>query len=127
MKIINTDKIELNTEYEEGFHIRVGVSESTCGAQKITSGRTYLPPSGRNQAHYHENAEAVMYIMRGKIRITSGQGDSEKEYIVGPGEFIYVPPMEVHGIVNCSNDEPAEWIFIYSGASTLEGAGTVFV
>lgn len=127
MKIINAEMVPEDTEYERGFSIRFAVNDKTCGAQKITTGRTFLEPGGRNEAHYHVNSEAVMYIIRGKIRITAGVGEEKTEYIVGPGNFIYVPRMEVHGIVNYSDTESAEWIFMYGGVPNEEVAGTVFV
>lgn len=127
MEIINTETIPTDTEYEKGFGIRIGVNDKTCGAQKITAGRTFLAAGGRNEPHYHTNAEAVMYIIRGKIRVIEGVGEEKTEYVVGPGNFIYVPPMEVHGIVNCSDSESAEWIFMYAGVPNKEAAGTEFV
>jgi uncharacterized RmlC-like cupin family protein len=127
MKIINTETIPTDTEYEKGFDIRIGVNNKTCGAQKITAGRTFLPPGGSNEPHYHANSEAVMYIIRGEIKVTAGRGEGKAEYVVGPGNFIYVPPKEVHGIVNCSDSESAEWIFMYPGVPNKEAAGTGFV
>jgi uncharacterized RmlC-like cupin family protein len=68
-----------------------------------------------------------MYILRGKVKMISGTGDGRNEYIVEPGDFIYIPRMEVHGIVNCSESEPAEWIFMYGGVPNKEAAGIVFI
>ena len=127
MQIINTERIPTDTEYEKGFGIRIGVNDETCGAQKITAGRTFLAAGGSNEPHYHTNAEAVMYMIRGNIRITAGIGEGRTECVVGPGNFIYIPPEEVHGIVNCSDSEPAEWIFLYAGVPNKEAAGTMFV
>jgi uncharacterized RmlC-like cupin family protein len=72
MKIINTETIPTDTEYERGFDIRIGVSDKTCGAQKITAGRTFLPPGGSNKPHYHANSEAVMYIIQFHLRTPQG-------------------------------------------------------
>jgi quercetin dioxygenase-like cupin family protein len=66
-------------------------------------------------------------MIRGNIRITAGIGEGRIEYVVGPGNFIYIPPEEIHGIVNCSDSEPAEWIFLYAGVPNKEAAGTMFV
>jgi len=127
MKIIDTEKVPVDSEYEKGFDIRFGVNDATCDAKKIVTGRTFLPPGGRNEPHYHTNSEAVMYIMEGNIRVTAGTGDRKTEYIVGPGSFIYVPQGEVHGIVNCSDSESAEWIFMYPGVPNKEAAGTIIL
>ncbi|RPI99491.1 MAG: cupin domain-containing protein [Deltaproteobacteria bacterium] len=127
MKIIDTEKIPIDSEYEKGFDIRFGVNDATCGAKKIVTGRTFLAPGGKNDPHYHANSEAVMYIMRGRIRVTAGTGDRKAEYVVGPGSFIYVPPGEVHGIVNDSDSEPADWIFMYPGVPNKEAAGTIIL
>jgi uncharacterized RmlC-like cupin family protein len=127
MEIINTETIPMDTEYERGFGIRIGVNDKTCGAPKITAGRTLLAPGESNDPHYHTNSEAVMYIIRGEIKITAGVGEESTEHIVGPGNFIYIPRMEVHGIINCSDSESAEWIFMYPGVPNKEAAGTTFV
>jgi uncharacterized RmlC-like cupin family protein len=127
MKVISAASIHPDNDFEQGLSIIFGVNDETCGAQKITTGRTSIAPGGRNDPHYHPHSEAVMYIIRGQIKMTSGTGDNKIEYIAKPGDFIYIPRMEVHGIVNCSESESAEWIFMYGGVPNKEAAGIVFV
>jgi quercetin dioxygenase-like cupin family protein len=68
-----------------------------------------------------------MKIIRGKIRVTVGVEEGRGKYLVGPGNFIYIPPREVHGIVNCNDSESAEWIFMCAGVQNKEAPGTEFI
>ena len=43
------------------------------------------------------------------------------------GEFLYLEPGDIHGLVNTSDTEEAEIIFTYSGVASKDIAGTVFV
>src|SRR4030067_3376544 len=110
-KIINTEKINQDTQYEPPLIIAWGVDESTTGTKTITMGRTIIPPGARNQRHYHANCDAAFFVRKGAIK--GFIGDEKKEYIVPENHIVYSPKGGIHGLLNMSDTEYAELIFTY--------------
>ena len=124
-KKVKADELPKDVHYEPPLKIEFGVNNHTVGAQRITSGRTYVPPGARNVPHIHDHAEASIYVMQGGIRELHGpEGGPYVEEDVPAGHFLYVPAGEVHGIDNLSDTEPAWLIFAYGGVPNKEAAGT---
>src|SRR4030067_1832530 len=124
-KIINTEKINQDTQYEPPLIIAWGVDESTTGTQTITMGRTIIPPGGRNQRHYHANSDAAFFVRKGAIKVFIGE--EKKEYIVPENHFVFTPAGGIHGLLNLSNSDTAEVIFTYGNCPGKQAAGTVYM
>ena len=123
-RIIRADELPKDVTYEPPLRIEFGVNNWTCGAEGITSGRTYVPPGGQNNPHSHPNAEASMYIMEGGLRVLHGpEGGPYVEEIAMAGSFIYVEKGGVHGLYNISDTEPCWLVFAYGGVPNKEAAG----
>jgi uncharacterized RmlC-like cupin family protein len=123
-RIIRADDLPKDVTYEPPLGIEFGVNNWTCGAEGVTSGRTYVPPGGKNSPHMHPNAEASMYIMQGALRVLHGpEGGPYREEIAEQGSFVYVEKGGVHGLYNVSDTEPAWIIFAYGGVPNKEAAG----
>lgn len=51
--------------------------------------------------HLHSNAENVYYVFSGVAHIRSG----DRNYVVTPGQVVFIPPMIPHGISNEGEEE----------------------
>lgn len=123
--ILHNKQLHLNLDYEKGLEIRFGIDNTTCGSQDLTMGYTVVPPGARNQAHFHANAEAGMFVISGRLRVYVGKDRTRTD--VESGSFIFVPKGEIHGIENPSPTEAAEIVFVYGNVPNKDAAGTVFV
>lgn len=124
-RIAHHSEFGVDNQYEKGLNIEFGVNDQTCGAKRITTGRTIIPPGNINERHVHLNAEAVMYIIRGNPIIFVGP--EAKPYKAKPGTFVYCPEGVIHGIGNPSKTEEVELVFSYGGVPNKEAAKTVFI
>ena len=124
-KIINTEEVVKDTQYEPPLIIAWGVDESTTGTKTITMGRTIIPPGGRNQRHYHANSDAAFFVRKGAIKVFIGE--EKKEYIVPENHFVFTPAGGIHGLLNLSNSDTAEVIFTYGNCPSKQAAGTVYM
>lgn len=115
--------------YEPPLVIGFGINDKTVSAPKLTMGHTIVPPGARNQAHFHANAAAGLFLKKGQLRLFLGKEgeDGSQEMIMDEGDFLYLDPGEIHGLINTSSDDTAEIIFTYSGVASKDIAGTTFV
>lgn len=123
--IISNEEISPDLDYEKGLDIRIGINDETCGSRELTMGYTIIPPGVRNPAHFHPNAEAGFYIVKGELNVYSGE--KRELFVVKAGSFVHVPKGEIHGIENTSKTEPAALIFAYGNVPNKEASGTTFV
>ncbi len=123
--ILCTEQLRADLDYEKGLNIRFGINDASCGSRELTMGYTVVPPGVRNPAHYHEHAEAGLYILSGRLKVYVGE--DREATIVGPGTFLYVPKGEIHGLENESATEPATLVFAYGNVPNKDKAGTTFV
>ena len=65
-----------------------------------------IQPGGQIPIHNHFYHQ-TMYFLAGKAecwRFDPETGDIIEKKITGPGDFVYVPSMEVHGMKNIGDD-----------------------
>lgn len=124
-KYFHWNKLPTDYEYEVGLEIQFGINEFTCGAKRITTGHTIIPPGNVNERHVHLAAEAAMYIIKGNPVLFIGEEAEEAQ--VGPGTFVYMPEGVLHGIGNPSDTEEVELVFSYGGVPSKEAAKTTFI
>jgi quercetin dioxygenase-like cupin family protein len=124
-KIIDTETLEKDLEYEPPLIIAWGVDQNSTGTKTITMGRTIIPPGGRNQRHYHANCDAAFFVRKGTIKLFIGK--EKKEYIVPENRFVFSPAGGIHGLLNMSQKDTAEVIFTYGNCPNKAGAGTVYL
>jgi uncharacterized RmlC-like cupin family protein len=86
-----------------------GVSPETTGATSIWSGWVTTPAGAVSSVHHHGDCETAIYVLKGRARFLFGP-KLEQEFEVGPGDFLFVPPFEIHQEVNLSDTEPCELI-----------------
>jgi len=104
-----------------------GIDTSAVENPKMTMQHSVVPPGARNQRHYHVTCDAGMYIVKGRLRMFFGPSHKQQEAIAEPGDFVFIPQGEIHGLENLSDTEPAEMIACYGGAGSKEEAQAIFM
>ena len=95
----------LEVEIASGAMTRLaGVSEALSGSTGIHLAIATVPPGRCSTAHYHVNCESAIYVVSGEGLFLHGE-ELEVEEVIGPGDFIYVPPDSNHQPVNTSQSE----------------------
>jgi mannose-6-phosphate isomerase-like protein (cupin superfamily) len=120
---INEVPVDQNLRADEGW-VRMDVqwlcSEDTTGSKNCVVGRTIFGPGGgAHEHHTHENAEEILYVIRGEGIAISG----DEEFGIKAGDLVYVPAGDVHYFKNTHPTEDMETLWIYAGAPSLKKAG----
>ena len=69
-------------------------------------------PGGHIHIHNHFYVQ-TMYILSGRMKVTSHDAKTDEkvqEKITGPGDFIFIPSMEAHSMINLSDTENATFL-----------------
>ncbi len=110
-------------DYEPGFENRQGINDSTTGTRIGTLSRTFFPAKSKSRMHYHEKADLAWHCISGKAIWFIGK--EKKEYVLEPGDFLYIPRGEVHATLNPSATDPVEGVGAYFGCSHPKKSGKV--
>jgi uncharacterized RmlC-like cupin family protein len=86
-----------------------GVAPETTGATSIWSGIATTPPGSKSGVHHHGDCETAIYVLNGRARFRFGE-KLEHAIEVSTGDFLFVPPFEIHQEENLSETEPCELI-----------------
>jgi uncharacterized RmlC-like cupin family protein len=81
------------------------VSHALVGAGKLWFGYVELGPGAVSAVHHHGESESAIYVISGRARFFAGPALAET-HDAGAGDFVWVPPHEVHVEANRSDDEP---------------------
>ena len=85
------------------------IDKETVGAEDITFGYSkWAPNMSFHKKHAHENAEEIMYILRGTGEAISGNN----RYHVKPGSLIYAKEGDTHGLYNTSKELPLQYFVL---------------
>ncbi len=71
-----------------------------------------IGPKGSIPIHKHFYVQ-TMYILSGRLSVTSHDAETDakvEEKIMGPNDFVFVPSMEPHSMVNLSETENATFL-----------------
>ena len=109
-----------------GFEIQYMIDdEHVEHNSRATFGHCVFPPVSQHSPHRHTHADELIYVIRG--RVVNGQIDENgvtTEYECGPGTATFITGGRIHWSRN-PFDEPAEFVFAYFGASSLEKSGMI--
>jgi uncharacterized RmlC-like cupin family protein len=109
IRVVRPPERDRTTTQTSGMVREAGISKETVGARTIWSGYMKTAPGLVSGAHHHGDCESTLYVLSGRARFF--WGDRLQHSIdVGPGDFIYVPPNEIHLEQNLSDTEPVEFI-----------------
>jgi uncharacterized RmlC-like cupin family protein len=107
--IIRPSGRDCTTAQSTGMTREAGVSYETAGATSIWSGFVSTPPGVSSGVHHHGDCETAIYVIRGHVRFSWGDMLQFEEDVT-TGDFLYVPPNEIHLEQNLSKTEPVEFI-----------------
>jgi uncharacterized RmlC-like cupin family protein len=109
IKVVRPQDRDCNTAQTTGMVREAGVSTQTTGAQTVWSGYVKTPPGLKSGVHHHGDCESAIYVISGRVRFSWGD---KLQYAqeCGPGDFLFVPPNEVHMEENLSDSEPVEFV-----------------
>ena len=94
------------------------VSERMVGAERLWLGWVELPPGLVSSVHHHGAAESGIFILSGHARFVSGEG-LDRVHDADPGDFVWVPPHEVHVELNRSSNEPVRMVVARSTSEAV--------
>lgn len=107
VKVIRPDDRDLGTVQTPGMRREAGVCGATAGSQGLWMGVAFNDPGQASGAHHHGRSESGIYILEGRVRFRFGE-QLENVVEAGPGDFVYVPPFEVHTEENLSSTDPVQ-------------------
>ena len=81
------------------------VSNVLVGAGALWFGYVELAPGAVSAVHHHGESESAIYVISGSARFWSG-ADLSESHDAEAGDFVWVPPHEVHVEANRSTTEP---------------------
>ncbi len=84
-----------------------GISAVLTGSEGLWMGTAVNAPGASSGAHHHGENESGIYILRGRVRFRWGP-NLENVVDTEPGDFVFVPPYEVHLEENLDTDSEAE-------------------
>lgn len=87
-----------------GIRYMQGMSAKNVGSAGLSINVATVPPGAVAYAHIHDGFEVMLFILRGRVRHTFGEGLAQ-EVINEAGDFIYIRPGVPHEVFNIG-DEP---------------------
>lgn len=123
----NQLKFETGHTKDDPLMIRRGIGAKTVEKPNLKMIRTVVPPGVRNQRHYHVNCDVGMYMLKGRLRMFFGPNHELEEDIAEGGDFVFIPAGVIHGLMNLSDTQPAEFLSTKNNVSDLSEEGTVIV
>ncbi|MCO5201790.1 MAG: cupin domain-containing protein [Chloroflexi bacterium] len=107
VKVIRPGERDSSTGQTPGMKREAGISASLTGSEGLWMGTAVNAPGASSGAHHHGENESGIYILRGRVRFRWGP-KLENMVDTEPGDFIFVPPYEVHLEENLDPAEEAE-------------------
>ena len=97
-------------------HYTLGMDRREAFAHETTwAGTVTMEPRTDSGWHHHGNHLSYLYIESGSPRFETREGTTLD---CGPGDFIFIPPKEVHREVN-PGDEPARVVLFRMGSGDV--------
>jgi len=118
VKVIPSDKLDLNTPQTPGMTRAAAITQARTGAGKLWAGTVAIQANAKTGAHHHGELESVIYVVSGRARMRWGE---QLEFFAeaGPGDFIFVPPFVPHQEINASADQALICVLVRSGQNPV--------
>ena len=94
MRVIGRDERPVSTA-AGAFSRSVGASGEVTGAEHLWGAEVELAPGAVSRPHHHAECETSIYMVEGEARFYAGD-NLEQRLDARTGDFIWVPPHEVH-------------------------------
>lgn len=107
VKVIRPNERDGGTAQTPGMKREAGISAALTDSKGLWMGTAVNSPGASSGAHHHGQNESGIYILRGRVRFRWGEN---LEHVVDtePGDFIFVPPFEIHLEENLDPENEAE-------------------
>jgi uncharacterized RmlC-like cupin family protein len=109
IKLVRPADRDRTTAQTAGMAREAGISAETAGVRTIWSGYVRTPPGTASGVHHHGACETAIYVLSGRVRFRYG-ARLENAVDAEAGDFVYVPPNQIHTEENLSDSEPVELI-----------------
>lgn len=108
---------DAGTTQTPGMRREAGVSGALTDAKGLWMGVGKNEPAGISGVHHHGESESGIFVLEGRLRFRWGE---LLEHLVDtePGDFIFVPPFEIHLEENLERDHEAVFVL---ARNTMEG------
>ena len=118
VKIIRPNERDGGTPQTPGMRREAAISAGLCGSDGLWMGTAVNAPGAASGAHHHGTNESGIYVLRGHVRFRWGD---QLEHVAdtGPGDFVFVPPFEVHIEENLDADGEAELLLARSSQEAI--------
>ena len=107
VKVIRPHERDSGTAQTPGMKREAGISEKLTHSHGLWMGTAVNSPGQCSAVHHHGSNESGIYILRGRVRFRWGP-KLENVIDTEPGDFVFVPPYEVHLEENLDPDGEAE-------------------
>jgi uncharacterized RmlC-like cupin family protein len=109
LHIIRPADRDPGTAQTAGMRREAAVSTALTGSKGLWMGFVTNAPGAKSDVHHHGASESGIYVIEGRVRFR--WGDSlEHQADATPGDFIFVPPFEVHSEENLDEAAPARLV-----------------
>src|SRR3954447_2043324 len=109
VKLVRPADRDRGTAQTAGMAREAGISAETAGVRTIWSGYVRTPGGTASAVHHHGDCETAIYVLSGHVRFRFG-AHLEEAVEAEAGDFVYVPPNQIHTEENLSDTEPVELI-----------------
>jgi uncharacterized RmlC-like cupin family protein len=108
MKKVTCQVISAVTHYhgKQGLDYGAVISAQTVGSSGLCMHFITIPPGGKAKAHFHDNHETAIYVLKGHAAMWYGK-NLEEHLEVRAGDFLYIPAGVPHLPYNASQVESA--------------------
>jgi len=108
---------DAGTAQTAGMRREAAISGALSGSVGLWMGVGMNAAGAVSAVHHHGESESGIYILSGRIRFRWGD-NLEHAVDTEPGDFVFVPPWEIHMEENLDPDNPAEFVL---ARNTMEG------
>jgi uncharacterized RmlC-like cupin family protein len=112
------DRDRGDTAQTSGMAREAAICSSLTDARGLWMGVGRNQPGAASGAHHHGESESGIYVLAGRIRFRWGD---RLEHVIdaNAGDFVFVPPHEVHVEENLSPDAEVEFVVARNTAEAI--------
>ena len=109
VNIIRPGERDPGTAQTTGMRREAGISGALTGSEGLWMGVGRNDPGGCSDVHHHGESESGIFVIEGRMRFRWGDA-LEHVADAGPGDFIFVPPHEIHAEENLDSENEAVFL-----------------
>jgi uncharacterized RmlC-like cupin family protein len=118
VRVVKPLQLDDQTAQTTGMRRLAAISHRLVGSQGLWAGVMLAEPDTASSVHHHGPLETVVYVLSGSSKVRWGSR-LQHEVDLEPGDFVFIPPYEVHQEINPSPDQPTQWIVVRNGPEAV--------